>query len=103
MAVSSDSAAIIPSPEPIHDEGKAEEPLGKSDYSPISSRAIGGGAQHPFVKNHVNDTEFDIARDPRFAAAFRLRPESETPLPRGFILFGGAAETAEAAAGGGAP
>ena len=77
MAVSSDSAAIIPSPEPIHDEGKAEEPLGKSDYSPISSRAIGGGAQHPFVKNHVNDTEFDIARDPRFAAAFQLRPEWE--------------------------
>ena len=55
-----------------HDAGKKDEPLGKSDYSPISSRPIGGGAQHLFVKNHVNDTEFDIARDPRFAAAFRL-------------------------------
>ena len=78
-----------------------DEPLGKSDYSPISSGAIGGGAQHPFVKNHVNDTEFDIARDPRFAAAFQLRPWWELPLHRGFILFGGV-EAAEAAAGGGA-
>ena len=55
-----------------------------------------------FGKNHVNDIEFDIARDPGFAAAFRLRPWWELPLHRGFILFGGGVEAAEAAAGGGA-
>lgn len=40
-----------------------------------TARMIGGGAKHYLVKNHINDTNFDLAADPRYAEAFaRMRP-----------------------------
>jgi hypothetical protein len=36
------------------------------------TKMIGGGARHLIVMNHTNDTQFDLAQDPRYTEVLRL-------------------------------
>jgi hypothetical protein len=47
-----------------------------------AARTIGGGARHMIVKNHINDTSFDIARDPRYADHFARMSDVTIDVPK---------------------
>lgn len=47
-----------------------------------SAKTIGGGAKHFFVKNHINDTGFDLASDPRYAAVFEASKPVTIEVPK---------------------
>ncbi len=47
-----------------------------------AAKTIGGGAKHYLVKNHVNDTAFDLADDPRYAAAFAQARSVTVEVPK---------------------
>jgi hypothetical protein len=46
------------------------------------TQQIGGAARHLIVKNHINDTQFDLANDPRYAEFFRVAAPGTINVPK---------------------
>lgn len=42
---------------------------------------IGPGARHILIKNHINETQFDLALDPRYAEFFRIAAPGTVNVP----------------------
>lgn len=47
-----------------------------------ATRLLGGGASHRIVQNHVNDTEYDLAKDPRYADSLRALAPVTIDVPK---------------------
>ena len=46
------------------------------------TQMIGTSARHLIVKNHINDTEYDLANDPRYSEFFRVAAPGTIMVPK---------------------
>lgn len=53
-----------------------------TEIAAATKTIVGGGARHLIVKNHVNDTKYDLADDPRYVDLFKTMEPGTINVPK---------------------